>query len=237
MIFRVLTGLLVLETIFLGLLAANVEDAPSRAILLMGISLVIVWVGVCGSLMVRYRQVVRRFVRRIDVDWRVKFVLFATLLALIEEAITTSLSNLAPVFGVAVGEAYITASPNYLEVVTLHSVVVFIPMFIGWAWLLSRYDFQPGTVFLLFGITGTLAEMAGSGMNIIMLPLWTFVYGLMIYLPAYSLPEERSVRQVRWFHYPLGVILPLLCAIPVGLVVFQFHPTPTQFDPLVLPPI
>ena len=38
-------------------------------------------------------------------DWRIKFVLFATVLALIEEAIAVSMTNLAPFFGVKVGEA------------------------------------------------------------------------------------------------------------------------------------
>jgi len=41
-----------------------------------------------------------------------QFVAFCTLLALAAEAVTTTINNLAPVFGVAVGKAYITASTN-----------------------------------------------------------------------------------------------------------------------------
>jgi hypothetical protein len=38
-----------------------------------------------------------------------------TALALMEEAITSSMTNLAPLFGVKIGEAYITASTNYFD--------------------------------------------------------------------------------------------------------------------------
>jgi hypothetical protein len=53
-------------------------------------------------------------------------VLFCTLLALAEEAVTTTMTNLAPLFGVKMGEVAITASANYIEVVTQHSVIVFV---------------------------------------------------------------------------------------------------------------
>lgn len=226
---RVLIVLLGLQILFLGLLIATTDDAPSRAILAMGLCLIFVWVIVGGTLMFRLREKIRRTVQSIRMDWRVMFVLFATLLALIEEAVTTSLTNLAPLFGVEVGAAYITASPHYLEVVAFHSVVVFIPMFIGWAWLLNRYRFTPGQVFLLFGLTGLLAEMVSFGANLVALPMWVFIYGLMLYLPAYCVPQDRPAHPVRVVHYPLAVIFPLLCAIPVALMVSQFHPTPNQF--------
>ena len=45
-------------------------------------------------------------------------------------------------------EAHITASTNYFTVVCFHSVVVFVPMFIAWAWMLSRWRFSPLKVLL-----------------------------------------------------------------------------------------
>ena len=116
--------------------------------------------------------------------WRLKFVRLATLLALLEGAITVTMTNLAPLFGVLVGAAYITASANDLDVVALHSVVVFVPMFIAWAVLLSRWDFTPAQVVLLFGLTGTLAEVSFGGIQqFVQIAMWTFVYGLMVFLP------------------------------------------------------
>lgn len=71
--------------------------------------------------------------------WQVKFILLGIIaMTLLEEAITTFMTNLAPFFGVKVGEAYITACTNYLDVVLLHSVIVFVPWFIAWAWILKR---------------------------------------------------------------------------------------------------
>ena len=145
--------------------------------------------------MYRGRDRVRSFVLSLPGWWPVKFVAFCTLLALAEEAITTTMTNLAPVFGVPVGKAYITASANYLDVVCFHSVIVFVPWFMGWAWMLSRWDFHPTLVFLLFGLTGTLAETGFMPQKLGEIGMWVFVYGLMIYLPAYSLPPTAALAR------------------------------------------
>jgi len=157
--------------------------------------------------------------------WQVKFVLLATLLALTEEAITVTMTNLAPMFGVPVGAAYITASANYLDVILHHSVVVFVPMFIAWAVLLRWWGFSPFWVFLLFGLTGLLAEAGTFGWgHLSEFALWIFVYGLMVYLPAHSLPALRGARPARWYHAPLAVLLPFAFALPWALVIGLFSP-------------
>lgn len=170
----------------------------ARAILGMGWGLIILWIGVGGSLMYLLREKVRNVTARMRLNWRWKFILFSTALALVEEAITTTMTNLAPLFGVQVGTAFITASTNYIDVVTMHSVIVFIPMFIGWQWLLGRWRFTPFQVFVLFGITGTLAECSFGIEHLREFGLWIFVYGLMVWLPAYCVPEERVARPPRW---------------------------------------
>ena len=40
------------------------------------------------------------------------------------------MTNCAPLFGVEMGEVYITASGNDMDVVLFHSVVVFVPQFL-----------------------------------------------------------------------------------------------------------
>ena len=220
--------LFILDLVHMALLTAFVNspeaDASARAIISMAWGLVILWVFVGGVITLRYRENIRRRVQAITLDWRLKFVLFATLLALIEEAITTLMTNLAPLFGVRMGEAFITPSPNYFEVVLFHSVIVFIPMFIGWAWLLGRYDFHPSTVFLLFGLTGTFAEWIAFGVGTpLSLAFWVFIYGLMVYLPAYSVPSDRKAKTPYLIHYVLAVGLPLACSVPVALVVSSIN--------------
>jgi len=206
-------------------LSANV-----RAAFLMRLGLIVVWI-VCGGLgMLRLREPIRNVCRRFRLDASVQFVLLATFLALVEEMITTTLTNMAPLFGVPLGAAYITASSNYFDVVCFHSVVVFIPMFIGWAVLLRRYAFSPAAVFLLFGISGVLAEaLYGGGQALLDMGLWVFVYGLMVYLPAYILPANSAAKPPRWWHYGLAILLPLVFAVPVALVVGAIHPVRVHF--------
>lgn len=195
-------------------------DPIAGAIVRMMMGLVLLWCVLGGLLMFRFRDAIRKQVQRIQLDWRITFVLFCTALALMEEGGTTRMTNLAPLFGVQMGEAAITASPNYLEVVLFHSVVVFIPMFIAWALMLWRWRFSASAVFLLFGLSGTLGESIAFGpQNLIGLGFWVFVYGLMVYLPAYSIPEARTARPPRWYHYPLALILPTLASIPVAIII------------------
>ena len=114
-------------------------------------------------------------------------------------------------FGVKVGEAYATASANYFDVVCFHSVIMFVPLFIGWACMLRLWDFHPTFVFLLFGLLGSVAEI-GESHQFLTVGMWVFVYGLMIYLPAYSLPDAktRKARPPRWWWYPVAILLPAL---------------------------
>ena len=205
---------------------ATWSNPRARAVIGMGWGLITLWIGLCGSLMYHFREPIRAAVLRIPLDWKLKFVLFATALALLEEAITTTMTNLAPLFGVKVGEAYITASANYLDVVALHSVVVFIPMFVGWAVILWRYDFSPFAVFLLFGLTGTVAEMSFGWQHILEFGMWIFVYGLMVYLPAYCLPANRNGRPPPWWLYPLAVFIPMffIPLVPLPIIARLFYP-------------
>ncbi|MBI3738418.1 MAG: hypothetical protein HY258_05170, partial [Chloroflexi bacterium] len=174
-------------------LAVTWSNRVAHAVVSMGTGLILLWVLICGALMYLFREPIKKFVVNIHLNWQIKFVLFATLLAMLEEAITTTMTNLAPMFGVKIGEAYITASANYLDVILHHSVIVFIPWFIAWAWILKRYDFSPFWVFLLTGLNGLLAETLTFGLqHLSEFGLWIFVYGLMTYLPAYTIPPERG---------------------------------------------
>jgi hypothetical protein len=168
------------------------------------------------------RKPVRELVRKSRLSRGATFVLFATLLALLEEVVTTTLTNLAPVFGSA--QAFITASRNYLEVVIWHSVIVIAPMFVVWAWLLARFRFSPGSVFLLFGINGVLAELLIGGPALLMAPFWIFVYGLMIFLPAYGFPISAEAPAPRWYHYPAAIGACLLASAAVALPVNLLAP-------------
>lgn len=222
---RITRWLLVGIGIYSGLLVTllNVVILASgkvneRAIILMADGLILFWIVIGGSLTPTLRRRLVPKLAAISLDWRVRFVLLCTAMALIEEGVTTTMTNLAPFLGTTPEEAHITASTNYFAVVCFHSVVVFVPMFTAWAWMLSRWDFSPLKVLLLFGITGSMAEASINPTSLIG-GFWIFVYGLMVYLPACTAPVDRPAKPPRWWQYPLAVILPLIAAIPVVPVV------------------
>jgi len=193
------------------------KDPDKRAIMKMGIGLILIWCVIGGLVMYGARDRFVAWAQRIPLGWRTRFVLLCIIFAMLEEAVTTTLTNMAPLLGGVTDAARITASKNYLEVVLKHSVIIFVPWFLCWAWLLSRYDFRPIEVLLLFGLTGTLAEAITFGLqNVVGVGMWTFVYGLMIYLPAATVPEERAARVARWWHWLVAVFLPIFFAIPLA---------------------
>lgn len=235
--FIILLGVwLLLSTLVVTVFVSG--DRIGRAMIAMGWGVVIFWVLICGGLMYRFREPIRNTVRRIPLPWQIKFLLFVTALALLEEVVTTSMTNLAPLFGVGIGEAYITASTNFFDVVFFHSVINFMGPFVVWMFLLKRYDFSPFAAFFVWGITGVLAEVWLSGPEqFASFGFWIFVYGLMIYLPVFSLPpaEERGARPPKWYHYILLLFLPPLFSPLLGwipLVLYPAHPQPTHFSPI-----
>jgi len=208
----------VLLVSLLNLIVLPSAKGKDRAIFLMADGMILLWIVIGGSLTPFLRRRLVPWLATIPIDWRLRFVILCTIMALIEEVITTSMTNLAPVFGTTPEEAHITASTNYFTVVLFHSVILFVPMFFAWAWMLSRWNFSPLKVLLLFGITGNLAEGSMNWTSLIG-GFWVFVYGLMVYLPACTIPRDRQPRPLRWWHYPMAVFLPFLAAIPVAFVV------------------
>ena len=207
-------------------LAGGSDDPDKRAVVGMGLGLISIWC-VLGGLAMRLGR--DRFVagaKRVKVNWRVKFVCLCILLALLEEAVTTALTNAAPLLGAVSPEARITSSAHYLQVVLgrvvngeyqAGSVVAFVPWMLCWAWLLGRWDFRPAEVMLLFGLTGTLAETVTFGpQNLVGAAMWVYVYGLMVYLPAWTVPQDRPTRPPRWYHWPLAACLPRVFVIPLA---------------------
>ncbi|KKR69619.1 MAG: hypothetical protein UU10_C0009G0001, partial [Parcubacteria group bacterium GW2011_GWF1_40_6] len=78
-----------------------------------------------------------------------------------------------------------TASTNYWEVVSQHSVVAFIPIFIIFSIFIKFFKLSPQKSFLYFGIIGTLTEVSIGGLtSLLQFAMWILVYGLIVYLPS-----------------------------------------------------
>lgn len=193
------------------------DDYNARAKVLMGFLLALFWCLGFGLISYYQRDRFKTFFRAIKLPWQIKFIICTISLAMLEEVITTLLSNAAPLLGAETGKAMMTASVNYAEVVFLNSVwPVFVPWILAWTILLTRYDFPPNHVFLLFGLLGTIAETSFDWTSSVA-GFWFFVYGLMVYLPAYSLPSRMTVP-LRWWHYSYTLILPILFMLPWSLL-------------------
>lgn len=200
-----------LIVIIVSILVLNGYDINPKPVIKMALGLIIIWIILLGTLMYLLRNKISNVVKKIQLDWRIKFVIFAIILALIEEAIAVLMTNLAKFFGSQIGVAYITASSNFFHTVLFHSAIVFFGMFIAWSYLLSKYDFSPNAVFLIFGLTGTLAE-ASINPSSLFAGFWFFVYGLMIYLPVYSLPKRKTIKPTIK-HYVVAIVLTIIVGI------------------------
>jgi hypothetical protein len=208
----------------IAVVAFTTARGVSHAVLGMGIGLYVFWIILGGLLTWRFREPVRRLMQRITIAWPVKFILLATALAMLEEVVTVAMTNTARFYGVSMDQAHVTASANYWDVVLTSSVVLFVPMFCIWAWLLSRYSFSAEAVFLLWGVTGALMEtLYGGPQHLLEAGMWTFVYGLMIFLPAYAIPAERSARPPRWWAYLAAPAVTLLGVVPGGILATIFR--------------
>jgi hypothetical protein len=239
MVRRIVIGILAAWMLVVSgvILLVSWPNPKSRAVLLMAWGLILLWIGLGGFVMWRWKEVWCRWIHAVPIPWMPKFVLGCVTLALTEEAVTTLMTNTAPLLGVAKEQAYITASANYLDVVFYHSVVVFVPLFIGWSCLLRWWKFSPFAVFLLFGITGTLCETISFGpQNLGNFPFWIFVYGLMVWLPAQAVPAERPAGEPRWWCYPLAAVLPF-GFLPLAFVLAPWLWLTAKHPPIHFPPL
>jgi len=198
--------------------------AVQKATIAMGLTLFVVWVLIGG--MAQYlnrKKFIRYFSRHVSNRPILAFTGYATLFALLEEAIATMVTNLAPLYGVQIGEAYITASTNFLRVISLHSVIVFIPMFFTLGWLLKRYKISPFATFLLFGLVGAFAEITFAGPQALLnAPAWICIYGLMVYMPSHIFAELQTRK-------PFNLLL-----LPILVPIIAFSAIVTAWIPVVL---
>jgi hypothetical protein len=181
---KIIAGLFIIQIVVM--LVLDFTDKDDRIIHVavdMLWYLILFWVVIGGTTMYILRHKFYNFYAKIRWPFWLKFTLFSTLLAMLEEFIAVSINNkLSPLTG---GQAKLTASTNYWEVVSQHSVVAFIPLFMIFGFLINKYKWTQFKTFLTFGIVGVLAEYTVSeAFSFIMFSLWIFVYGLMVYLPS-----------------------------------------------------
>jgi hypothetical protein len=220
-----------------GLVTIAVWSEPvHRAVLLMAWGTILLWVFGFGTVSVILGRKVAGWITGWRLPWPVGFVAACTLLAMLEELVTTGMTNMATSFGVQIGKAYVTASTNYFDVILFHSVCLFVSFFVAWALMLRKISFAAWQVFLLFGITGTIAEASFGPQHLMEFALWIPVYGLMVYVPALATEGKPGRAMPRWWHFPLSVFLPFpfIVLFPMAGLIRLFdlgHPA-VHFPPI-----
>ena len=147
-------------------------------------------------------------------------------LALTAEIVSTLMTNTAYLWSLSPYDAYITASPNYIEVVTKHSVIVFIPQFIAIAILHYRYQFKAFQWFIIYGLIGYINEWLafGASASMVSIPFWMIIYGWIVYLPTYIILPSKERLPFKTYHYIMAIIFPLVLSIPWALLIIEwFH--------------
>jgi len=100
----------VLLVSFLNLVILNSDNVKDRAIFLLAAGMILLWIIVGGSLTPMLRRRLVPELAAIPIDWRVRFVIFCTAMALIEEVITTTMTNCASLLGTTPEEAQAIAA-------------------------------------------------------------------------------------------------------------------------------
>lgn len=213
--YRLLIIIFIYSIIYLSLVYTHISnswDTNGLAIIKMWIWLSIIWIIIWGSLQYIFRNILKNIINMTSEKWKMKFFTMTIVLVAIEELIAVVMTNNAEEFWWEIWESFITASTNFFEVIFLHSIIVFIPMFYAWIVLLNKYDFSALQVLFFFGISGIIWEIFMNPIALISW-FWIFIYWLMIALPAYCLPK-RKVKKPWIFAYIQALILPTLFSIP-----------------------
>ena len=212
---KLLIAIAIFSIIYLSLVYTHISNTWSPndlAIIKMWIWLFIIWWIIWWFFQFALKNIIKKIVHMTPEKWKMKFFVMCVLLVSIEEFIAVIMTNNAENFWWEVGKAYITASSNYFEVIFLHSIIVFLPMFYSWVVLLKKYSFSASQALFFFGVSWIIWEIFMNPIALISW-FWIFIYWLMIALPVYCLPK-RDVKKPWFFAYIQALVLPTLFSLP-----------------------
>jgi hypothetical protein len=198
------------ESILIILLSRDNNPYQGEIIISMSLFLFLVWNGF-----------ILFVVNKIDTFKRIKdhvglyFVVWTLAFALIEEAIAVTATNMfSYLFSVSPYDYFITASPLYFEVISKHSVIVFLPLIIVWGIVLEYKRFSVYAIYILFGLNGLIGEWIAFGnINWIAIVYWIIVYGNMVLIPSMLLDSKSKNAGV--LMHIIMIVLPLIISILV----------------------
>lgn len=227
---KFLFGWGILYFIFVGIVAftqgsSDVQkELGEKAAFIMQLGQFITWsLLIAPFLLPRFLPAILNFFKkRFNLGKKTLFVLLASMAVLIEEAVAILWNNsVSSSFPSLSDNTLLTATTNYFDLIAKHSVIVFIPMVVVWAYLLSRRNYNAGEAFLYFGMGGILAELVYNfnPLPLMAAGLWVFIYGYMVYTPAIIVFGNEEKFSFSFRRAGFAILLSFLAAIPVALIV------------------
>ncbi len=128
-------------------------------------------------------------------------------------------------------EVYVYILGNHIAIPNIWLDIIIVPLewaawFSGWYYLISRkYKFTEGQALLAAGLAGILFEYSGEGF-LAFNPLAMLIFfptAIVIYSAIFILPMQLiqfTGEKETWLKFPIGVFVPYLLSIPVGLVLY-----------------
>lgn len=165
-----------------------------------------------GGLVYIFRNRIRHFFSGLQRARYPLFILIAILVSVFEELYVYSLGNT------------IAISNIWLDIIVVP--MEWAAWFTGWYFIISRrFSFNEKQALFTAGLAGILFEYSGKGF-LLSDPLAIIVFfpiAMVVYAAIFILPMQLIIfsgENNSWLKYPVGVILPFLLSIPVGLLLY-----------------
>ena len=200
-------------------------EKKDLAIVTMALGLLLIWGVALACIQIKISINIKP-IKQSSIRYFLSIIGMMIFLALLAEVISSLMTQTAHLWQLSPNVAYITATPNYIELVTKHSVIVFIPQFIAIAYIHYKVKFSANQWFYIYGLIGYLNEWIafGSAASWVSIPYWIIIYGWIVYLPTYLFHPKVERKTPRVYHFVLACMIPLALSIPWALLIIKwFH--------------
>lgn len=191
----------------------------------------VVWIGLFGGLLWRYRTVIEARLKQWNLHPFLKFALLGYGAVLTEEVLAAFTNNLTEGFSLAL---YVLRIGQFWA----FNILAFTGFIIGWYLLTTRFRYSKREIFYLAGVWGLYAEhfyltFFSQPLGVALLTLPTmFAYGVVI-TPAVLSVEKMGARTLnKWLKYALTFAIIFLCSVIPTLILLYLRSTyPGVFPP------
>lgn len=207
--------------------------------LIIGITLIdfwatiyfLIWVGLISTILYIKRIKIKRILENIKINRKVKFILIALIMILIEEAIVGFVRYFA-------GEISLSELSRTIIQLQIFNLIAIGAIVIAWTFVLWKYKFSAFEVLFISGVygailyEGALSFFANPIAGLISFPLLFGAHAI-IYYPSYlSIKQEGTLINSKLKKWIILSIILLLQYLVTGIILGIL----AEFTPNLLPP-